>query len=194
MFVLLYKTIKKDNEGEKEGASPSSYDGGKPYEILSPIWNRMEDLQVTLAMLFKRKGKNVLTEKEFVFSASIDFRWFSPKDAKRLLQMGMAEGLLREDGEYVRLAFDPASVDVPVGFKPEQGVLSADTPEPLFPRILALVVENSVMGRREAVASINRTRERLDVEIEVAGLAVARGYGADVSGLLDEVREEILHR
>ena len=146
-------------------------------------------------MLFKRKGKNVLTEREFVFSASIDFRWFTPKEAQRFLAIGLKNGLLSLEEGIVKPTFDFKAVTIPVNYRPDKDALS-EPPEaqPLFPRILSTIAEGAGMDRREIVSKINKAQDRLGVEIEVAGLMVAREVGIDISDLIEETRKEMMER
>jgi len=155
----------------------------------------MDPLETCLAQLFKRKGKGVLTEKEFVFSASIDFRWFTPKDAQRLLEEGVRRGLLTLTDSLVKPSFDYKAVEVPPDFRPSPKMLDEIKEEaPLFARILEIAARASGLPKREVVARINGVQERLGVDVEVAGLIVARGFGVNVQELIDPVQEEILRR
>jgi hypothetical protein len=158
----------------------------------------MKVLQQVLALVFKRKGKGVLSEKEFVFSASIDFRWFTPKEAQRLLDMGIEADLLERSNGFIKPRFDYKKVDVPLDFRPGRDMLTEPSPveggRPLFPTILELITSGSELQRREAVARINKVQERLDVDIEVASLVVARGLGIEIGEFISPVRDEILSR
>jgi len=157
----------------------------------------MDDLQRVLALMFKRKGKSVLSEKEFVFSASIDFRWFTPKEAQRLLEKGLESKLLERSNGFIRPSFDYKKVDVSLNHRPDKNVLidaEIGREKPLFPTILDLISRDSGLQRREIVARINRVQEQLGVDIEVASLVMARDLGIDIGKLIPEVREEILGR
>jgi hypothetical protein len=155
----------------------------------------MDDLRNAIAMLFKRKGKNVLTEREFVFSASIDFRWYTPKEAQMFLALGLKKGLLSAEDGIVKPTFDFRAVNIPVNYRPGKEMLSEPLEAPpLFPRILGAISSATGMGRRDIVSRINRTQDRLGVEIEVAALVVARELGVEISELLEETRKEILER
>ena len=61
----------------------------------------------------------------------MDFRWFSPADAKRFVALGRQAGLLIETAEN-KLApgFDLSSVEVPIGFKPSKELL--DIPDEII--------------------------------------------------------------
>lgn len=155
----------------------------------------MGELETCLALLFRRKGKNVLTEKELVFSASMDFRWFTPKEAQRLLELGLKKGLLTRTDGAVRPTFEHKKIEIPATYKPSQKALE-DEPEnaSLFSKILDLIASRSSMRKREIVARINGIQEKLKVEIEVAALALASEVGVDTQDLIDQVRTEIMAR
>lgn len=158
----------------------------------------MSALKKVLALIYKRKGKGVLSEKEFVFSASIDFRWFTPKEAQHLLDLGLKEKLLERTNGFIRPTFDYKKVDVPLDFRPGKDVLSHggedDRERPIFPTMLDAIADHSGLKKREVVARINRAQERLGVDIEVSALAVARDLGLDIIEFIPRVKEEILSR
>ncbi|MFP4169833.1 MAG: DUF2240 family protein [Methanomassiliicoccales archaeon] len=154
----------------------------------------MDNLKRVVAMVFKRKGKGVLTEKEFVFSASIDFRWFTPKEAQRLLEKGIEGKLLVRTNGFVKPSFDYKEVDIPMDFKPEREMLDAGEEVALFPRILNRISEATGSQKREVVARINKMQERLEVDIEVAALTIAREMDVEMGDLISPVEEEILER
>ncbi len=138
----------------------------------------------------------MLSEKEFVFSASIDFRWYTPKEAQRLLERGLETELLERSDELIKPTFDYKKVELPLDFKPDKDILTepSNGSEPLFPTILETVSQESGLNRREVVARINKVKERLGVDIEVSGLVVARDLEIDIRGLILRTREEILSR
>src|SRR3989441_2850660 len=67
---------------------------------------QMDELRDAIALLFKRKGRDELSEREFVLSASMDLHWFPPRDAQRLLQIGLETKLLESQSGTIRPAFD----------------------------------------------------------------------------------------
>ncbi len=155
----------------------------------------MGELETCLALLFKRKGKNVLSEKELVFSASMDFRWFTPKEAQSLLDLGIRKGLLERTDGLVKPTFDYKKVEIPMNYKPTKRVLTEDRDDvSLFARLLEAISATSGLTKRDAVARINKIQERLGVDVEVAALALAKEVGADTSKLEDLVRKEVLER
>lgn len=155
----------------------------------------MGELETCIAVLFKRLGKNVITKKEFVFSASIDFRWFSPGEAESLLNIALNKGLLTTTEDYLKPTFNIAEVEAPLSFKPTKEVLIGKKEElSVFAQILKAMADSSKLGRRDLVARINKVQERLGVDIEVAALLVARDLNVDVTPYIDPVTKEVLGR
>lgn len=155
----------------------------------------MGELETCLGVLFKRKGKNVMTETEFMLTVSFDYRWFTPKEAQTLLDISIKRGLLVRTEEYLRPNFDVKDVEASLSFRPSKDVLSGDKEEvSLFAQLIQLISDKGKLKKRDAVARVNRTQERLGVDVEVAAVLVARDLGADVAPFLDQVRKEILDR
>lgn len=150
------------------------------------------ELEVAIAQLFRKKGKSALTEKEFVFAASLDLRWFTPKEAQKLLDIGLESELLVMDGEKVKPSFDHTSVDVQLGYKPDKNVLKAPVaPKGNFLKIVEHIASEKKMDNKEVISLVNQTQERMGVDIEVAALVVARYQGVDISEFLDDIEEEV---
>lgn len=150
------------------------------------------ELEVAIAQLFRKKGKSALTEKEFVFAASLDLRWFTPKEAQKLLDIGLESELLVMDGEKVKPSFDHASIDVQLGYKPDKNVLKAPVaPKGNFLKIVEHIASEKKMDNKEVISLVNQTQERMGVDIEVAALVVARSQGVDISKFLDAIEEEV---
>jgi hypothetical protein len=128
-----------------------------------------------------------MSESEFVVALSLDRDWFSPDQAKRLVDVGAGEGLLDREDDDVVAAFDPGRVTVPDGFTPEESVLRQRS---TFERVLGTVVDEGV-EKQAAVAAINRLQSDLGLTIEAAAVLYARRQGLDVTGLAATAREEL---
>jgi hypothetical protein len=133
-------------------------------------------LEVAVAVPFKQRGTTRLGEGEFVVALSLDRSWFSPDQAKRLIDVAAGRGLVeRVDGEVVA-QFDPPAVAVPEEYAPDESILREQS---TFERILdALVAAGH--DKRAAVAAINERQRRLDVTVEAAAALYALRQGVDV--------------
>jgi hypothetical protein len=158
----------------------------------------MSEVQRSIAVLFRRKGKEVLTEKEFVFSASMDLRWFSPKDAQKLLDAGLTAGFLKRIDGNLLPTFDFSKINVPIDYKPSQELLNESAkkrPRDLFSEIVETISRSMSVPKREVVSRVNKKQEMMDIDIEPAALLVARDYGVDVDGaFIERAASEVLSR
>ena len=155
----------------------------------------MEELKKAIAFLFRKKGRDAMTETDFVMSASMDLRWFLPKEAQRLLQICVDAKLLAMTDGKLTPSFDVASVDVPLDYAPQPSLLDTRVgAADLFLKILDRILSVSRLEKKQAISMVNTTQGELDVEVEVAALVVARNLGVDVSDLLDEVEGRVVSR
>ena len=120
-------------------------------------------------------------ESEFVVALSLDRDWFSPDQAKRLVDVAVGEGLIDRDGDELVATFDTADVTVPEEFTPDESVLRARSP---FERVLETLVDAG-HEKQTAVAEINRLQQDLAVSIEAAAVVYARRNGVDVTDAAD---------
>jgi len=153
----------------------------------------MEELRNAIALLFKRKGRDSLSEREFVLSASMDLRWFPPRDAQRLLQVGLETKLLESRDGTIRPVFDVSAVEVPRYYVPTTAILAMPTPveEDLFLRVVDAIAAMTGMDRKAVIRRVNEVQEKMDVEVEVAALIAARQAGVDVAPFLPAVRARL---
>lgn len=149
----------------------------------------MDDLRNAIALLFRRKGSDEMSEREFVLSASMDLRWFPPRDAQRMLQLAVDQDLLHSAGGVLRPAFSLEAVDVPRDFVPTAKILDVAAPaaEEVFVAIVDALASATRSDRRAVIASINAIQERMDVAVEVAALVAAYRAGLDVGRFLPSV-------
>lgn len=158
----------------------------------------MSEIERSIAVLYRRKGKEVLTEKEFVFSASMDLRWFSPKDAQKLLDAGLAGGLLKRVDGNLLPTFDYGKIDVPIDYRPDTKLLknaSVRRKGDLFSEMVDTISRSRSVPKREIVSKVNKKQERMGIDIEPAVLLVAYDYGLDVGGsYLERATNEVLNR
>ncbi len=157
----------------------------------------MSDLQKSIALLFRRKGRDSLSEKEFVLSASMELRWFTPKDAQKLLDLGLTGGYLKRQNGGISPTFDWSSVEVPLDYKPGQDIFNnvKKSNVDLFSEIVEKIVRTKSVPKREVVSRVNKKQELLGIDVEPAALLVLSDYGLCVeSAFIQRATEEILSR
>ncbi|UCE74288.1 MAG: DUF2240 family protein [Methanomassiliicoccales archaeon] len=154
----------------------------------------MEQLMQALGYLFQRKGTDVLSEKELILSASMDMGWFSPDEAKQLIEVGLELKLLYKTEGGLKPTFDYKSLEIPIDLTPKKNILQLESQEPLLLSIVRNIDEKTGLERNEIMAEINKKQDALNVEIEVAAILIAQKYELDISGFLREAESEIYKR
>ncbi|MDL5362344.1 DUF2240 family protein [Halalkalicoccus sp. NIPERK01] len=141
-------------------------------------------LRVAVAAPFRGAGTRTMEESRFVVSLSLDRDWFSPDQAKRLIDVAVSEGLLSRTDGGLEATFAVEDVEIPEEFVPDEDLLVRRSP---FERVLERIVAGGV-DKRTAVARINELQGELGVTIEVAAVVFARRKGIDVSAEVPAVR------
>jgi hypothetical protein len=154
----------------------------------------VEELKRAIALLFNRKGGSQMTEKEFVFSASMDLRWFPPKDSQKLLDVALSRGVVTLDDGQVSPTFEISSMEVPLDFSPTRSILEPPAKEDTFSKLLDHIMAKLDMDKKDAISRINAVQEQMEVEIEVAALLAGEELDLDMAEFLDDVEKEILSR
>jgi len=144
-------------------------------------------LKTAVAAPFRQRGTDRMAESEFVVALSLDRNWFSPDQAKTLVDVATSEGLLERDEDALVVGFDAASTTIPDEFRPGEEILQSRS---TFEQVLDTVVEAGV-EKQTAVAGINRLQSELGITLDAAAVVYARGEGVDVDGIAAEVREEL---
>ncbi|UCE37392.1 MAG: DUF2240 family protein [Thermoplasmata archaeon] len=154
----------------------------------------MNELMEALIYLFQRKGKKVLSEKEIILSASMDLGWFTPDEAKQLVDVCLELKLLTKEDTGLSPSFDYKDHNIPIDFTPSKNILQLEAQEPLLFSVIRHIESKTNLKRSPILAEINKKQNSLDVEIEVAAMLVAQKYDVDILGFLREAEVEIFKR
>lgn len=145
----------------------------------------MSDLIYTVSMPFKIKGIDALEESAFIMFLSLDMNWFSPDQAKSILNEAKTTGLLKIEGCLLKPAFDLAGVEIPSGFKPDHSIFEIKT---VFEKTIDRILIATGFEKRRIISMINKKQEELMkmVEIEVSAILVALENNVNVDDLIKE--------
>lgn len=144
-------------------------------------------LRRAVAAPFCQRGVERMNESEFIVVLSLEREWFSADQAKRVVDIAAGEGLLERGDGQLRAMFDPAAVEFPEGFEPDEDVLRGRS---AFERLLDRIVDRGV-DKRTAVAEINKLQADLAVSIEAAAALYARQNGIDATDIAGRARREL---
>ena len=144
-------------------------------------------LKVAVTVPFRQQGTDRLGEGAFVVALSLDREWFSPDQAKRLVDVAVGRGLLEKaDGDLVA-TFDLDAVDVPSNYTPDTDILREQS---TFEQLLDRMTDAG-MAKQEAVAAANETQRRLGITLEAAAVLVATREGIAVDAAATAVRADL---
>ena len=144
-------------------------------------------LKTAVAAPYRQRGTERMAESEFVVALSLDRNWFSPDQAKSLVDVATSEGLLRREDDALVVTFDAAGTEIPDGFRPGEEILQSRS---TFERVLDTVVDGGV-EKQTAVAGINALQAELGLTLDAAAVVYARSEGVAVGDIATEVREEL---
>ena len=111
-------------------------------------------LQIAIAAPFRHTRKNALRRNELVYYYALDRKWMSTDQAATLLKRGEESGLLRQEDGIFTITFDPATITVPIGFRPASAVFERNDPaEELIRRIMKArsIPETQVVSEMNSV-------------------------------------------
>ncbi|ERH08001.1 MAG: uncharacterized protein conserved in archaea [Halonotius sp. J07HN4] len=144
-------------------------------------------LEVAVAVPFRQQGTDRLGEGAFVVALSLDREWFSPDQAKRLVDVAVGRGLLKKVDSDLVATFDLDAVDVPSNYTPDTDILREQS---TFEQLLDRMTDAG-MAKQEAVAAANETQRRLGITLEAAAVLVATREGIDVDAAARAVQAEL---
>lgn len=152
----------------------------------------MSDLLRAIAFAYQRKGARAMPRLDLHMLLSMDLRWFAPEESKKVVARALEAGLLSADGETLKIAFDPAGVQVPLSFRPQARAL-LEEPLPEVPAAAKPAASPKPASMpRDDEAHAERAKRGGLLSLDVAKLVVARRAGEDVSARLAEAEASIL--
>lgn len=144
-------------------------------------------LRTAVAAPFRMKGQSRLDESEYVVTLTLKRDWFTPNQAKRLVDVAVGEGLLQREENDLIAEFEPDSVSVPEDFTPDESILNERS---TFEKVL-----DSLDGvdetKQESVAAINQLQSELGLTVEAAAILYAHRNGIDVSDVAERALSEL---
>lgn len=146
----------------------------------------MGDVEAALAFVATRQARRALTAQEWVHVLSLDLGWMAPAQARQMVERATAAGLLVAEGDALRLALDPAAVQVPPLFRPRPDAapepVAAAPPPDSFVVWLDAYARHAGCDRAEALRRVAERQAAAHglLTADVALLWVAAEAGLDV--------------
>lgn len=133
-------------------------------------------MKEALAFLFQREGGEI-DKEDFVYVQSVDLDWFNSDKARKLLEKAVEKRLVKTSEDTVKANFDYESVDIEMGFEPDEDILESGKQE-FFSELLGKLVDRSEMSKQEVMSKTNKKQDDMNITTTVALILVA--YEQDV--------------
>jgi hypothetical protein len=148
-------------------------------------------LKTTIAAPFRHTRKKGMRKNELVYFYALDRKWMSSDQANSLLRRAEEDGLLKLENGVYSVLFDPATVTIPIGFKPTSAIFERNDP---MQELINQVAKVRGVEETDIVAEMNKViKEQFDSNIlpPAALVLVAKKYGVPFEQHLVEFRENI---
>jgi hypothetical protein len=150
-----------------------------------------QDLKRIIASVFKMGKGEALTKLEIRNLLVYNLRWFKPNDADSVIKAALASGFVQhgEEGDLIP-TFDIEQLEIEVGYSPPKDLDMTNMIRPLFERLIE-AIQSTGLDKREAIRSINRKADELNLLFPCAAIYVGIERGAEMSRFYSEVDNSI---
>lgn len=149
-----------------------------------------DNLKSSVAAIFRRKGKRHLTDEEFIYTASMELRWFPPAKAASFLRNAKIFGLVTSTTEGLTPTFsiEDSSLSQIISSPEEVAEETVD----LVAAVVDMVSTSAKLPKSEILARINRLKKELNLETQASAILVAAQSGLDVETLAQGGLDELI--
>jgi hypothetical protein len=151
-------------------------------------------LKTVVAAAFRHLRKERLQKVEFIYYISIDRKWMNKDQAALLLERARDEGLITQvDGAWIP-AFDPAEVEIPLGFRPSADVLEKHDP---VERLVGEIAQKAGADTKSIYAEMNMIISDSfhgNLMPEAAVVILARRYQVPFGKYRAELSEQLIQK
>lgn len=155
-----------------------------------------ETAALVMKFIFQKSGKDVMTREEILISLSAEQAWLSPEEAKGFLRNSIGRGLIRHSPDGLTPSQEVK--DAPISglvFNPDRNhMVQWSKKQDLFQKTLNEIINSTGMEKKKIIAEANKIAHRLNVDAKVALLMVGMRHGIDVSGMADEIEQDLIER
>ncbi len=155
------------------------------------------EAHIIISFLFKRSGKDKLTEPEIYLPLSLELGWFSAKEAKGFVAYALQQKLLEKKDGLLTPSFDVEKITVPVGFLPTEKSFAIEKTElkeeeqNSIDVIVKQIVEKTGKEPKDVFEEIKQAETEKNILPEVAVLLVAKEHDVAVNGYFSSVEKAI---
>ena len=155
------------------------------------------EARIIISFLFKRSGKDKLTESEIYLPLSLELGWFSARDAKGFVTYALQQKLLVKKNVLLTPSFDVEKINVPVGFSPTEKSFAVEKTESeeenqnIIDVIVKQIVEKTGKETKDIFEELKQVETEKNIIPEVAVLLVAKEYAVALDNWFDLVEKNL---
>ena len=155
------------------------------------------EIKIIISFLFKRSGKEELTDSDLYLPLSMDLKWFSPKEAKDFVNSALMQKFLIEKGDRIKPNFEYKKIEVPVGFYPSKQTFEEkkdnvkEEGQDVVKLIIDQIIEKTEQDWQNVFEEIKEEAGKRKISLEVAALLVSRKYDIFASAFFNQVEDKI---
>jgi hypothetical protein len=148
-------------------------------------------LKTTVAAPFRHTRKTGMRKNELVYYYALDRKWMSTDQANSLLHRAEEEGLLKLENGVYSVLFDPATITIPIGFKPSSGIFERNDPAQ---ELIGRISQKRGVSETVVVAEMNKIiKEQFDGNLlpPAALVLLSKRSGVPFEDQLDSAKESV---
>ncbi len=148
----------------------------------------------TIAAPFRQSRKNKLKRTELVYFLAFERKWMSMAQAHQVISRAESGGLLASEGDMMSPLFNPATVELPLGFRPSSGIFTDEDPVTV---LIERIANTTLRAETEITAELNRIiREDFDGFIwpQAAVILLAKRHRVAFDDILPALRENAVKK
>ncbi|MDY6865247.1 MAG: DUF2240 family protein [Halobacteriota archaeon] len=152
--------------------------------------SELREREFIIAQPFKKLCKERLTVEEFIFALSLDLEWFTPEEAKEIVDRALGLGLLKKSGDDIEPGFDPRNLEKPPGFRVDLSLFNLVPDDD----VLKKIARDAGIGIDEVTKRIEEKSKELGeiVKEEVIKIMVAKELGVGIDEMVDRAYERLI--
>jgi len=155
------------------------------------------EAKIIISFLFKRSGKDKLTESEIYLPLSLELGWFTTKESREFVNYAIKQKLLIKKREFLVPSFSIENISIPVGFFPSKKTFTEEKKDvrerkgDVTNALVYLIAEKTNQDAKVIVKEIKDVVLEKSILFDVAALFVAKTYEIDITDHLQAVEDRI---
>jgi len=153
--------------------------------------------KIIIAFIYKRSGKQKLTDSEIKLTLSIELNWFTTSEVESFVKKIKTKKLLMEKEGGLAPTFNINEVVIPFGFKPSKKALDEEISEIINERpatldiLIQRISKKTDQDENNIKQQINSIQKEKNILEEIAAMTIAIENNIDIEYLYKNIENTI---